>query len=361
MYGVTPDALNRNFTDIPRPELILVTSHMTYWYPGVQAAIKLLREVYPGVKIVLGGIYASLMPAHAELIGADAIVRGPAELSLSETLFKVSGIATETEAEPTLGFSPALDLVRTKRFLPLLTSRGCPFSCAYCASKRLAPTYVTRSTDGVMNEIESGLTKWGFKDVALYDDAFLYNAQAHALPILKATSERFQGLRWHSPNGLHASAITLEVATAMKKAGFETLRLGLESSTDEFHKRTGGKTTWANFKQAVENLRCAGFAKKQIGAYLLVGLPGQTRAMIEEDVDKALEVGAHPKLAEYSPIPGTSLWRKALESAKYPIEEDPIFHNCTLAPCSHQSVTEEFVGAMRKKVAASLDNEGVTD
>jgi radical SAM superfamily enzyme YgiQ (UPF0313 family) len=356
-YGVSPEAIARSLTEIPRPEVILVTSHMTYWYPGVQATINLLRVVFPGTPIALGGIYASLMPSHARLLGADEVVTGPAETNLPEALFKLCGHSTEIEVEQSLGFSPALDLVRTNRFLPLLTSRGCPFSCVYCASKKLAPKYVTRPVTDAMNEIEDALSKWPFKDIALYDDAFLYNAQVHALPILKAASERFQGLRWHSPNGLHASAITMEVATAMKRAGFETLRLGLESTTDEFHRNTGGKTTWAYFKRAVENLRSAGFAKRQIGAYILVGLPGQTRAAIEEDVEKALEVGAHPKLAEYSPIPGTALWERALLHTKYPIDEDPIYHNCTLAPCADSTVTPEFIGALRKKVAASMDKD----
>ncbi len=53
----------------------------------------------------------------------------------------------------------------------------------------------------------------------------------------------------------------------------------------------------------------------QIGVYLLVGFPGQTAEQIEEDVDRVLAAGALPKLAEYSPIPGTRMWREALEVA----------------------------------------------
>ena len=83
----------------------------------------------------------------------------------------------------------------------------------------------------------------------------------------------------------------------MKKAGFETIRLGLESSSDEFHRQTGGKTTRQHFLDAVNNMRDAGFSRSQIGVYLLVGLPGQSTGRIEDDIDLVLHAGATPRLA----------------------------------------------------------------
>ena len=136
----------------------------------------------------------------------------------------------------------------------------------------------------VIEEIQAAAIRYGVQDIALYDDAFLVDPARHALPILEAAAERVPGMRWHTPNGLHASAIDRSVASAMKRAGFETIRLGLESSSDEFHARTGGKTDIQGFLKAVANLKEAGFSSEQIGAYLLVGLPGQSKAVIEDDV-----------------------------------------------------------------------------
>jgi radical SAM superfamily enzyme YgiQ (UPF0313 family) len=137
----------------------------------------------------------------------------------------------------------------------------------------------------------------------------------------------------------------------MKRAGFETIRLGLESSSDRFHARTGGKTKVDAFVSAVRNLMDAGFSRAQIGVYLLVGLPGQTREQIEEDVEFVLQNGALPKLAEYSPIPGTTMWAESLEAAKYPIHPEPLFQNCTLLPTASDSVDSRFLEDLRKRIS----------
>jgi len=327
---------------------------MTYWYPGVRETVAILREAHPDVPILLGGIYASLLPDHARAItGVDQVVCGPGEGVLSEALFRLTRIAPRAERSPTtLEFSSALDLMRRVRFLPLITSRGCPFQCAYCASRKLAPNFVKRHPLEVVDEIEAAVAKYAIADVALYDDAFLVHAPNHAIPILEAIAERLPGIRLHAPNGLHASAIDHSTATAMKKAGFETIRMGLESSSDKFHSHTGGKTDFQGFLSAVGHLKEAGFSSKQIGAYLLVGLPGQSRERIEDDVDTVLTAGAHPKLAEFSPIPGTAMWTESVAASRYPIDKEPLFQNCTLLSAAEPEVNGEFLSGIRKRVAS---------
>ena len=142
----------------------------------------------------------------------------------------------------------------------------------------------------------------------------------------------------------------------MKRAGFETIRLGLESSSDRFHRETGGKTSFRSFVAAVRHLKEAGFAPHQIGAYLLVGLPGQSRAQIEDDVSRCIEAGAFPKLAEYSPIPGTALWPEAVRTSRYALTEEPLFHNCTLLPCAEAGVDSQFLSATRQRIRRSLES-----
>jgi radical SAM superfamily enzyme YgiQ (UPF0313 family) len=355
-YGVDPDIIRRELASIPIPQAILVTSLMTYWYPGVRETIALLRETFPGVPLLLGGIYASLLPDHArENCQPDEVLTGPGERVLFKALHRYTGIgfAHDPAAAP-LEFRPALDLMPRVMFLPLITSRGCPYHCAYCGSRRLFDGFIQRNPEEVVHEIESALLKYGISDIALYDDAFLVNAREHALPILEKVAQRIPGLRWHTPNGLHAAAITPEAAAAMKKAGFQTIRIGLESSSDEFHARTGGKTNLEVFYQAVRNLNDAGFTRDQVGVYLLVGVPGQTAEQIEEDVDRVLAAGAFPKLAEYSPIPGTRMWPEALAIARYAINTEPLFQNCTLLPAAGPGVDTAFLQNLRRRISTEF-------
>jgi radical SAM superfamily enzyme YgiQ (UPF0313 family) len=357
-YGVYPELIEKDLLSINAPRVILVTGLMTYWYLGVQETVVLLKKIFPQTPVLLGGIYASLLPDHAQQhSGADEVVIGPGETALASTLQRFTGISpTESSDSVKLEFTPALDLLRMVRFLPLLTSRGCPFKCAYCASGTLSPFFVRRDPAEVIQEIDDAVKQFGMRDIALYDDAFLVDAANHALPILDAVAARFPGLRWHSPNGLHAAAIDQKVALAMKKAGFETIRIGLESSADEFHRQTGGKTDIKSFISAVRHLIEAGFSRSQIGAYLLVGMPGQSARQIGDDVDRVLEAGAYPKLAEYSPIPDTPMWKDAIKSGRYPLEQEPLFHNCTLLPTAEPEVDSEFLRKTRQRIRAYVDS-----
>ncbi|MBW1725609.1 MAG: cobalamin B12-binding domain-containing protein, partial [Deltaproteobacteria bacterium] len=63
-YGIRKEWFMKDLISIHRPDLVLMTSMMTYWYPGIQETIAVLKEVFPDVAIVLGGIYASLCPEH---------------------------------------------------------------------------------------------------------------------------------------------------------------------------------------------------------------------------------------------------------------------------------------------------------
>ncbi|MCA1961156.1 MAG: B12-binding domain-containing radical SAM protein [Desulfomonile sp.] len=358
-YGVSPAFIRRDLMAIPGPAAILVTGLMTYWYTGVQETILLLRECFPQVPVILGGVYATLMPEHAaKWSGADEVVRGPGEANLADVLYRLTGRRLgQCDPRSPLECVPALDLMRKVRFLPLLTSRGCPFRCTYCASHQLVGGFMRLEPAAVLREIEVAVQRYDVRDVALYDDAFLIDAKRYAIPLLKSAGERFPQLRWHSPNGLHAAAITSEVAAVMKNAGFETIRIGLESSSNEFHAATGAKTSRTAFENAVRNLINAGFSWRQIGAYLLVGLPGQSQQRIEEDVEFVLRCGGFPKLAEYSPIPGTRLWSRALETSRFAIDREPLFHNCTLLPAASPSVDWSFLQGLRSRIATHMAPE----
>ena len=91
-YGISEAAFRERLAQVPPPAAILVTSLMTYWYPGVAAAIRLAREHFPGVPVTLGGIYASLCPEHArQHSGADQVLTGPGEAAVFTLLKNVVG------------------------------------------------------------------------------------------------------------------------------------------------------------------------------------------------------------------------------------------------------------------------------
>ena len=94
-YGISPQELKKRLSDSDEPDLILVTSIMTYWYPGTQEVVGIAREVFPGSKIIVGGIYPTLCDnlAADTLKDADLIVKSneiEKFYSFIENIFSVS-------------------------------------------------------------------------------------------------------------------------------------------------------------------------------------------------------------------------------------------------------------------------------
>lgn len=336
-YGIKPEWLRRDLLALAQPDLVLVTSLMTYWYPGVQETIKILKGVWPEVTVVLGGVYASLCRNHAEQhSAADRIQTGPAEEYILKLVGDYTGFHVRPDFDPedldTYPY-PACDLQSKINYVPLLTSRGCPFACKYCASHFLSSKRMVRRPELVVEEIRYWHEQHGVKDFAFYDDALLVNAPTHAVPMFEGIIKAGLKVDFHTPNALHIREITRRTARLMYRAGFKTLRLGLETTAFEARKELDYKVTAAEFKRALDRLKEAGFQKNQIGAYLLTGLPGQDLHVLEDSIKTVKQAGITPILAHYSPIPHTALWQEALASSRYNLAADPIFTNNAISPC----------------------------
>ena len=294
-YGIQPEWLEADLANIDPPDLVLVTSLMTYWYPGVQETISIVRKHWPEQPIALGGIYASLCSDHARAhSGADKVITGPGEKAVLELAAGISGDKSISNFDPRDLDSypyPAFDLQHKINYVPILTSRGCPFSCAYCASHLLEPRRLARSIDSIIEEIRHWHKDFAVSDFVLYDDAFLADASRHAIPLLERIAGEKLEIRFHTPNAVHIRGITVDTSRLMYEAGFKTLRLGLETTDFEDRKSLDRKVTEVEFQKAANALISAGFNRDQIGAYLLAGLPGQKFESIATSIETVKMAG----------------------------------------------------------------------
>ena len=351
-YGIKPEWLEQDLQALEPPDLILITSLMTYWYSGVQETIATLRAHFSDTTVILGGIYASLCHEHAiKNSGADDVFQGPAEDALFDLVARYTQVTTTPRFNPRNLDSypyPALDLQNRVSYVPLLTSRGCPFKCTYCASHFLNPVQMWRSADSVLEEIKFWHQSYQVKDFVLYDDAFLVNAEKHAIPLLEKIIRADLGLRFHTPNAVHIRGIGFETARLLFDAGFKTLRLGLETTEFDSRNDIDNKVTRDDFKRAAGYLQGAGFTKDQVGAYLLMGLPGQNLTAVERSIQTVQAAGITPILAYYSPIPQTALWPAAVRESRYDLAADPIFTNNSILPCQSEAFSWESVSALKE-------------
>jgi radical SAM superfamily enzyme YgiQ (UPF0313 family) len=335
-YGILPEWFNQDLAAIKKPDLILVTCLLTYWYPGLFETIRETKKVFPDVPIIAGGVYATLCHEHATAkSGADMVANGLGEEKILNIVEQFTGVQRSTQFDPDDLDSypyPAFDLQHKIGYIPLLTSRGCPFSCAYCASNILQPRRMRRSPKSVVDEIRHWHEHFGVKDFVFYDDALLIDAQHHADLIFNGVIQAGLDIRFHTPNAVHIREITPKTARLMFNAGVKTLRLGLET-VDFEHREIDAKVKKEEFIQAVSSLKEAGFTKDQVGAYLLVGLPDQNVEMVESSIHTVIKSGITPILAYYTPIPKTRLWDAAVGASRYDLETDPVLTNNAIQPC----------------------------
>jgi hypothetical protein len=296
----------------------LIQTTMTYWYPGVKEVIDDIRHICPHAKIVLGGVYATICPQHAQSLGADLVVKG----SDLEPLWQFLNITPTTDHLPLWQAYPKL-----KTGVLKLTD-GCPFKCSYCSVPQTYKAFAPRPLPRIIAEFEF-LHSRSVRNIAFYDDALLFDAEHILVPFLRYMMETKSQMNFHTPNALHARFITPDLARLMVQAGLKTFYLGFESSQNDWQKQTGGKVFADDFTTAVKNLLDAGADPKNITAYIIAGHPLAEIADVESSMKFANTLGVRSMLAEFSPIPNTPDGRLCENIVDM---NEPLWHSKTAFP-----------------------------
>ncbi|MFN4132532.1 MAG: B12-binding domain-containing radical SAM protein [Caldimicrobium sp.] len=309
---------------------VMLTCTMTYWYPGLFVLIDFFAKHFPEIPLYIGGIYSKLCEAHLRNFLQSHFPWAKVEIIFKDLKTFVEDLKRRWKPTgiPYSNAYPAFDLLRKIPYVVLLTSEGCPFSCPYCASKKLYPVFRQRPYQEIIEEIKYWHKEYGVTDFAFYDDALLVNFERHLAPLLESVLSENLKVRFHTPNALHARFITKEVAQLLKRAGFVTLRLGLERVED----RVDNKVTIEEFIEAIKNLKEASFTGREVGAYILYGLPEENWEAVKKSLSFLERLEVSPFLAEFSPIPGTPFFELTKALSPYPLEDEPLSHNNTIFP-----------------------------
>ncbi|TLN23672.1 radical SAM protein [bacterium] len=325
LYGISPEEFERRIRAAGPFDAALVTSALSYWYPGAEFAIRTLKRLSPKTPVILGGVYPTLWPGHARAnSGADFTLSGPLSV-VSDTLAGLLGVPKGPLTEKKRWYD--LGLHDNSPFSAVRTARGCPYSCTYCASRLVSGPFYPYSAEDCAAELKA-LATLGVKEAAFYDDALLVNAENRFLPLMEEV--KGLGLSFHTPNGLHAKLVDEKIAAVFAENSFKTIRLSLETVDESRQKATGGKVSATDLEKAVKNLKRAGVKMESVGVYLLMGLPGQSIAEIEDSIRWVKSLGVRPHLAEYSPIPSTPDFERLKDLGLLPENLDPLFTNNSL-------------------------------
>jgi radical SAM superfamily enzyme YgiQ (UPF0313 family) len=235
----------------------------------------------------------------------------------------------------------------------LMTSRGCPFRCSFCASFITTARYRSFDPGRVFQEIKTWQDKYAVQHVAFFDDALLLQSDRSLKPLLRKIIDAGLGLNLHAPNGMQVKQIDAELAILMHEAGVKTINLSFESSDPRRQQSMNAKVSNSDLEIALSHLENAGYNRLDIGVFVLMGLPDQEPEEVRASVRFVTDLGAKVRLASFSPIPGTLEWDKSRHRGYRQFLCDPLLTNNTIFPLwsekYSQSFCEELVGWVKER------------
>lgn len=195
----------------------------------------------------------------------------------------------------------------SRKFTTIITSRGCPFSCRFCACSAFSQSmYRQRSAGSVIDEFEY-IYSQGYRQVLITDDHFFLQP--------KRTIDIFRGLRKRKVDMdiLCESRVDYAKSDVLKeatKSGVKCIFYGMESGSQRVLDYYQKKITVEQIKEAVRNSREAGI-NMIVGSFMF-GAPGEK----EEDMLKTIQLILNldidvPILNILDVLPGTGLWDEA--------------------------------------------------
>ena len=332
-YGICSESLRLKIS-ARKPDIILVSSLMTYWYMGVSEVIKMCREIWADVPVIAGGIYATLLPQHCKDVALpDHVAEGEAWEFLNNFFKQRSLPVCSGKGAKFLMDSPVWEDAAAVRL-----NNGCPMKCTYCASKKIS-SFSMGCHKTVFDQIMYFNKRYGTTNFAFYDDALLFEKQEAFLPLLEKIISANIRFNFYLPNAIHIDYLDSETVLMMKRAGFREIRLGFESSDPGFHRKNGKKYSADIFPAIIETLKTNGFCGDNVVVYMLAGLPGQYAEEAKESVKYLKNFDVRISVSEYSPVPGSVLWEESVKKSIYPIAEEPLYHNNSIFPMVWEKFT----------------------
>jgi len=315
--GISEDEIKKRLLEI-NPSVVGVTM-MTATFDASERVIKLTRQTLPGAFILAGGAHPSALPEETlkEIPEIDVVVREEGETTILELLKAIDGqkeissvkgicyrqadriicspLQPAVENLDSLPF-PARDKFPLERYkthppygrknpyMHLITSRGCPYNCAFCSKAVFGKKLRMRSAQNVVDEIEELVKKYKVKEIKFYDDDFTMSMK-RTEEICDELLRRKVKIIWSCAT--RVNLVSPELLKKMKKAGCWLIAYGVESASQDLLDSIDKGINIGQVKQAFDWTKKA---KIKTLAYFMLGLPGETKETILRSISFSKEL-----------------------------------------------------------------------
>ncbi|MEK6903122.1 MAG: radical SAM protein [Nanoarchaeota archaeon] len=352
-----------------QPDFIGLSFMTQHEFEKIYDFVAQVREKVPDAKIIIGGAGASaLFDKVLRDTTVDYCITREGEYSLVELmdgvlpLDSVSGLIWKNGSElvrnqfrkfelaiDDLPF-PAYDLFPMQSYvdrkIPVVTSRGCPYLCTFCANKAsMGVAWRPRSPENILKE----LTFWhakGFRQFHFVDDNFTLDMR-RAEKICDLIIASGMKIRWDLRNGIRVDKVNELLLQKMKQSGCFYFALGIEHIDQDVLDRMKKNLKAEVIEPSVQLAEKVGIP---FGGFFIVGLLGDTY----EKFLRVYDFARHHNFSEvrfYNPMPfpGTELYEELVEKKLLVVEPTEYLNHNSKFKNEPVFATPEFTIAERKK------------
>lgn len=341
-FGYSDQDLLR-FIDDFCPVLIGLTCY-SFQRKAFYEQIRFLKDCCD-IPLVIGGPHVSVVRKRVlEEIAAEYAVKGEGEQTLYELVSwlkngsgnhsEIKGLiwrdGNEVVENPDRNLNEKLDSLPFPRYesfelrkygnysFPIITSRGCPYSCIFCSTKlHMGRRYRSRSSENVVAELEYWKHK-GWNSFMFYDDIFTFDMK-RAANICDLIIEKKLEISFKTST--RADRINEPLLAKMRKAGCVELSFGIESGHPEVLRRLKKAETVDDIVEGINLTRKAGIPK--ISTTFVIGGPGERweTFIASYNLAKSLPIDS-ACFFNLVPYPGAELFSWVENNAKFCLEKD---------------------------------------
>jgi len=311
-----------------KPDILGINCMSMEYTKHFQKLASISKEVCPETKIVVGGIYPTLLPkVLIKNKNIDYVVIGEGEFRFPNLLKALKNPNVDLSNFEGIAFNspegikvnPIQNYIQDLDSLPLpfygninlegyankankyayytypnrfpyattITSRGCPFKCIFCSSEKInGPKIRYRSAESVLKEVDWLVEEYGMKEIIFMDDN-LYLDSKRLDKILDGLIERNYDLEWKA---IAAAVYALNDSKLkkMRRSGCYQLSLAVEAGSKEGLKRLNKPTSIIDkIKPLVKTAKSLDY---EIGGMFIIGTPGETWEDIRQTINLAEEL-----------------------------------------------------------------------
>jgi len=356
-YGLPPAQMLEKIGDT-KYDIVGISVLFSTDLPNLYETTKAIKEEMPNALIVTGGLHPTIYPKeifdldilYNKKRTIDFVMRGEGEFRFVEFLNNLKEGQIDLSADGLCGFNekkifinsqiktiedldtipfPAFELLPIEKYfkinipfspvpqgdrvLPILTTRGCPIGCSFCANTNTWKKHRKRSPDNIIEEVAYLKKKFNIDELQFADDNLTFDNK-HAIE--KFTRLKEENILWCTPNGTMINKLTPELIKVMAESGMYQITLSMDSANARTLKELHHKPVNLN---SIPGLiaKC-----KELGVFthgtLVVGMPSETIQEVKNGFEYVKNNLDFTSVSTFiaAAIPGSELYHEMLDKEK---------------------------------------------